>query len=79
MTEWIDSILYITDNIYLNRRVAKKTRLKGGLKNKAGSDLLFHAVAHIVPSAMKGLTSVFGMGTGVAPSLLPPAILYKFL
>jgi hypothetical protein len=30
-----------------------------------GSDLLSHAVAHTVPSAVAGLTSVFGMGTGV--------------
>src|SRR5436190_1752376 len=30
-----------------------------------GSDLLSHAVAHAVPSAVASLTSVFGMGTGV--------------
>src|SRR5438874_9924956 len=35
--------------------------------NYPGSDLLSHAVAHAVPSAQEGLTSVFGMGTGVAP------------
>src|SRR6516164_4985383 len=29
-----------------------------------GSDLLSHAVAHAVPSALEGLTTVFGMGTG---------------
>ena len=32
---------------------------------KPGDDLLFHRKA--VPSALEGLTSVFGMGTGVAP------------
>jgi hypothetical protein len=32
-----------------------------------GGDLLSHAVAHAVPSALEGLTSVFGMGTGVSP------------
>src|SRR5439155_13885503 len=37
-----------------------------------GSDLLSHAVASGVPSAREGLTSVFGMGTGVAPPALPP-------
>ena len=26
-----------------------------------------------VPSAMKGLTSEFGMGSGISPSLLPPS------
>ena len=35
-----------------------------GLK-KPGDDLLSHKNA--VPSALAGLTSVFGMGTGVAP------------
>ncbi len=34
-----------------------------------GGDLLSHAVTHAVPSALEGLTSVFGMGTGVAPPL----------
>ena len=27
---------------------------------------------HVVPSALEGLTAVFGMGTGVTPPLLPP-------
>ena len=39
-----------------------------------GSDLLSHAVASAVPSAQEGLTSVFGMGTGVAPPAMPPGI-----
>jgi hypothetical protein len=37
-----------------------------------GSDLLSHAPAHAVPSAVADLTSVFGMGTGVTLLLLPP-------
>ena len=37
-----------------------------------GSALLSHAVSHAVPSALEGLTSVFGMGTGVTPPLWPP-------
>ena len=44
----------------------------GGIKKRIGSDLLSHTVAHAVPSALKSLTSVFGMGTGVTSSLLPP-------
>ena len=40
-----------------------------------GSDLLSHAVASAVPSAQEGLTSVFGMGTGVAPPATPPGTL----
>ena len=39
-----------------------------------GSDLLSHAVTHAVPSAVEGLTSVFGMGTGVTLLLWPPGI-----
>jgi hypothetical protein len=42
--------------------------------NYPGSDLLSHAVTSAVPSALEGLTSVFGMGTGVAPPASPPGI-----
>ena len=45
--------------------------------NYPGSDLLSHAVAHAVPSALEGLTSVFGMGTGVAPPASPPGIVIR--
>jgi hypothetical protein len=34
-----------------------------------GSDLLSHKASLAVPSAVEGLTSVFGMGTGVTPPL----------
>ena len=37
-----------------------------------GNDLLSHEVSLEVSSALKSLTTVFGMGTGVSPSLLPP-------
>ena len=40
----------------------------GGLIT-SGSDLLSHAVSRGVPSALEGLTSVFGMGTGVTPPI----------
>ncbi len=39
--------------------------LDAALENNPGSDLLSHTVTHAVPSAVAGLTSVFGMGTGV--------------
>ena len=32
-----------------------------------GDDLLSHAVTRAVPWALEGLTTVFGMGTGVTP------------
>ena len=41
---------------------------------ESGSDLLSRAVSSQVPSALKGLTSVFGMGTGGSLSPLPPEI-----
>ena len=42
-----------------------------------GDDLLSHAVTHAVPSALEGLTSVFGMGTGVSPPPLSPGNLIR--
>ena len=42
-------------------------------KKKAGDVLLSHAVTHAVPSTQKSLTTEFGMGSGVASSLLSPA------
>lgn len=40
-----------------------------------GGVLLSHAVPRAVPSALKGLTTEFGMGSGIAPSTLPPETL----
>ena len=45
------------------KRKARDTASRA-LVNNAGSDLLSHTVSHTVPSAVSGLTSVFGMGTG---------------
>ena len=42
--------------------------------NQNGNVLLSQAVSHQVSSALRSLTSVFGMGTGVTSSLLPPHI-----
>ena len=42
---------------------------------ESGSVLLSRAVSSQVPSALKGLTSVFGMGTGGTLSPLPPEFL----
>ena len=44
----------------------------------SGSDLLSRAVSSQVPSALKGLTSVFGMGTGGTPSSSPPEMVNIF-
>jgi hypothetical protein len=47
------------------------------IKKASGGDLLSHIVTDAVPSALEGLTSVFGMGTGVSPPPLPPESLYS--
>jgi hypothetical protein len=47
--------------------------LPDSFRDWVGGDLLCHAVTRAVPSALRSLTTVFGMGTGVASSLKPPA------
>ena len=56
--------------------IKKKTRnhlnlimCDSGTKEFFGSVLLSHSASRAVPSAQKSLTSVFGMGTGVASLL----------
>ena len=39
---------------------------------QTGKDLFSQAVSHQVPSALRSLTSVFEMGTGVASPLYSP-------
>ena len=54
----------------------KKARLFAGFAiYNLGNVLLSHTVTHAVPSALKDLTSVFGMGTGVSPSPWSPRTL----
>jgi hypothetical protein len=45
----------------------RTARRRSSYKAKSGGDLLSQAVSCQVPSAREGLTSVFGMGTGVTP------------
>src|SRR5215211_298397 len=47
----------------------KKSRPEGRLWIKTGGDLLSQEVALQVPSALRGLTALFGMGRGVSLSL----------
>ena len=49
----------------------------GKNKKKAGDHLLSHTASRAVPSTQKSLTSEFGMGSGMASSLLSPARLKK--
>ncbi len=48
-----------------------------GFYNKSGIDLLSHTVTHAVPSAQRGLTSLFGMGRGVTPATKTPEFKFK--
>ena len=54
-----------------NHRIKKGQRvdLAGLCEFNPGSDLRSHTVTRAVSSALRGLTSVFGMGTGVAPAV----------
>ena len=45
-----------------------------GSTGAADDGLLSHHLAMVVPSTLRGLTAVFGMGTGVAPARWSPAI-----
>jgi hypothetical protein len=47
---------------------------RGSWRAKVGGDVLSHRASPAVPSALRGLTSVFGMGTGVSLALQPPTI-----
>src|ERR1035441_386007 len=56
-------------------RVRKKTkglRRSEGLLIKPGDVLLSHTLARAVPSGLRSLTAVFGMGTGGSSSLGSP-------
>ena len=57
----------------------KKEEPCGSSKWKAGSYLYSQFVTKLVSLALKVFTSVFGMGTGVSPLLLPPAMVECFL
>ena len=48
-----------------HQKKARRETRRAFCRDNAGSDLLSHTVSHAVPSAVAGLTSVFGMGTGV--------------
>src|SRR5438067_2340371 len=61
-----------TNNSSQTKKARSSFTLSGLVFNNPGGFLLSHAVARAVPSAPRGLTSVFGMGTGVALSTEPP-------
>jgi hypothetical protein len=54
------------------KRKSPEAKTASGLIDKPGNDLLSHARARAVPSALEGLTSEFGMGSGMAPPTSSP-------
>ena len=58
----------------MNRTQTQKATLisERGLYFYAGDDLRSHTLSRAVPSALRGLTSVFGMGTGGSPAVRSP-------
>ena len=58
--------------IYTQKSTYKENFISASFSS--GDDLISRAVAHQVSSAQRSLTTVFGMGTGVTSSLLPPNI-----
>ena len=56
---------------------APSPKQRGQLQRKSGDVLLSQGNAPQVPSALAGLTAVFGMGTGVAPPPWSPETLLK--
>jgi hypothetical protein len=55
------------------RQKVRRTECDGPFELSAGDGLLSRGLATGVPSALSGLTTVFGMGTGVALTLESPA------
>jgi hypothetical protein len=74
MEMWVNGFLNRPDEGRANPASAKQngpSRLNrnGPFEFNPGSDLRSHTVTRAVSSALRGLTSVFGMGTGVAPAV----------
>ncbi len=66
---------FFTDRILIRSRKNKKPAPKSGLcfEIYAGDHLISHTLSRAVPSAQRGLTSVFGMGTGGTLAVWSPA------
>ena len=65
---------------HMSRLIPEKSGTEGfelQFPLESGDDLLSRAVSSQVPSALRGLTSVFGMGTGGSLLPLSPEILIR--
>jgi hypothetical protein len=61
------------DTARIWRKTEKAPCCSHGAFIYVGDDLLSHTLSRAVQSAQRGLTSVFGMGTGVSPAVRSPA------
>ncbi len=63
------------------RRGGKEKRPRdvchAGVEGIPGSDLLSHTESRAVPLALEGLTTEFGMGSGVTPPVRPPGNFWR--
>ena len=69
-------LLFFAHEIICIKKIKRPRNQSRPSESVYGDYLLFRDVAIQVPSAMKSLTAVFGMGTGGSSSLLPPYWLY---
>ena len=58
--------------LMVHKEKANQVGTRFASKKIPGGVLLSHTLSGAVPSALEGLTTVFEMGTGVAPPPLPP-------
>ena len=63
--------------LFAKRKKPSHLSIEGLFEFNPGNDLVSHKVALAVPSALRGLTSVFGMGTGVTLSVRSPETCYR--
>src|ERR1043165_5570975 len=62
-----------TEQEVVHQNESPCARMHRGFHRGAGDGLLSRGLSTGVPSALSGLTTVFGMGTGVAPTIESPA------
>ena len=60
----------------ISRKRKRPSRFLSMASIYAGNDLLSHTLSRAVQSALRGLTSVFGMGTGGSPAVRSPTNLF---
>lgn len=65
------AIHFLDKSLFNKWKTLEELILKGFVKIP-GDDLLYHSVTRAVPLALQGLTSEFGMGSGVPPALWSP-------